>query len=363
MNLFQKALSRYGLCKAEEISYSQIAQGSRPVSAEPRMIRIDSPGRTWEIYKLFLCHGHEAAQTEGSPFVAAQHLPEPPKGLILHPRQWYLGFCAVLKMINTIFTDCYSLSNTNDIALFFDKSSCHAKLSKHKIPVPPALPAVNSFEELEYWMKKHNWARVFIKLNHGYSAMGIVALEKSKNSLQARTTVEMVHSKAGCQLFNTRKLRRYKKKEEIACLIDELCRQGVIVERWIPKAGIDNRIVDLRVLIIKGEPAHMALRCSKSPITNLHLLNQRDNEHKLKQRMGEEGWNELLKTCRSVAKLFPGSYQLAVDVAITSGFDQHYILEINAFGDLLNGITCKGLNTYEYQIASLLGRKRRGNNG
>lgn len=354
IDFFQKALSKYGQSEAEEVSYARITKNFRPPPSQPRIIRIESPGRSWDMYKLFLRHGQKAAQAEGSPFVATQDLQEPPRGLLLHPRQWYLGFCYQLERINTLFDHCHFYSNTDDIALFFDKSCCHAMLSRHGIPVPAAMPGITSFEELEDQMNKQGWSRVFVKLNHGYSGMGVVALEKSKNCFQAQTTVELLHAKTGCQLFSSRRIHKYTTKEAIACLINALCSQGVIVERWVPKAGIDNRIVDLRVLMVNGEPAHIILRSSKSPITNLHLLNQRDSAHKLKERMGADNWGELLKTCKKVAKLFPKSYQLSVDIAVSTRFDKHYVLEINGFGDLLKGTLCKGLNTYEYQVNSWL---------
>ncbi|MCP4140807.1 MAG: hypothetical protein GY755_11045 [Chloroflexi bacterium] len=302
------------------------------------------------MYRLFLENGQKAAQAEGSPFADAKDLEAPPKGLLLYPRQWYLGFCHHLEMINNIFYNCHSYSNTNDIKLFFDKSACHAMLSKHGIPVPPAIAGIRSFDELEDRMNKRGWSRVFVKLNHGYSGIGVVALEKSKNRIQAHTTVETAHSETGGQLFSTRRIHKYRNKREIAGLIDALCLQGVIAERWVPKAGIDNHSVDLRVLMICGEPAHKVLRSSKSPITNLHLLNQRGSTHKLKERMGAENWGKLLKTCRNIGKLFPKSCQFAVDMAVTARFDKHYVLELNAFGDLLNGVTCKGLECNLFQF-------------
>jgi hypothetical protein len=43
----------------------------------------------------------------------------------------------------------------------------------------------------------------------------------------------------------------------------------------MPKAGIDGRTFDLRVLVIAGRARHAVARLSRGPMTNLHLLNER----------------------------------------------------------------------------------------
>ncbi len=89
--LFQKALSRYGLENAEVISYAQITKGFKFEPSRSRIIRIESPGRTWEMYRLFLENGQKAAQAEDSPFVVADrcNIPDPMRQICVYPNIFF----------------------------------------------------------------------------------------------------------------------------------------------------------------------------------------------------------------------------------------------------------------------------------
>ena len=59
-------------------------------------------------------------------------------------------------------------------------------------------------------------------------------------------------------------------------------------------------------------------------------------------------------TCRAVGQAFPGALQLGIDVAVACGFARHYVLEVNAFGDLLKGMTTDaGLDAYDVQLRAM----------
>jgi hypothetical protein len=45
--------------------------------------------------------------------------------------------------------------------------------------------------------------------------------------------------------------------------------------------------------------------------------------------------------------------QIGLDILFTPGFRQHFLLEVNAFGDLLPRVMCAGKNTYEAQIDAI----------
>jgi hypothetical protein len=55
---------------------------------------------------------------------------------------------------------------------------------------------------------------------------------------------------------------------------------------------------------------------------------------------------------------FPGSLHGGVDLAVTSEFRRHVVLEVNAFGDLLPGVLHGGRDTYAAQIAAVTGGAR-----
>jgi hypothetical protein len=69
-------------------------------------------------------------------------------------------------------------------------------------------------------------------------------------------------------LYNSLKIRRYQKREDIRAIIDWLCREGAHVEHWLPKAYYKGYVYDLRVVVIAGRARHRVVRLSKTPMTN-----------------------------------------------------------------------------------------------
>src|SRR5439155_19460211 len=113
------------------------------------------------------------------------------------------------------------------------------------------------------------------KLACGSSASGVVAFRTGAGQMQAITTAELERHGGELRLYNSRRIRTYESAADIAPLIDALCRAGVQVEEWVPKASFEGQTFDLRGLVIGGEVCHVVPRLSRQPMTNLHLLNQR----------------------------------------------------------------------------------------
>jgi glutathione synthase/RimK-type ligase-like ATP-grasp enzyme len=318
-------------------------------------LRFDSPGRSAAINLAILARGHAAAQAEGSATVHSIDESLWRTGLFLAPRQWYLGFAVVLRSLNEKAAQrkLDVIAPAEDILLMFDKRACHEHLGHHGVPVPGALGIVDNFADLVERMRVERAPRVFIKSRHGSAASGVVALEVTRRGVQAWTTVEVCHCEGALSMYNTRRVRRLTAAGDIATLIDELCRHHVHVERWFPKAGLDGRRFDLRVLVIGGEPAHTAVRTSRSPMTNLHLGGERREVDAVRRRMGDEAWDRLIEGMRHAARAFPASFQVSFDVAIDPTFRRYAVLEANAFGDLLKGVTFNGQTTYETQARRL----------
>lgn len=98
---------------------------------------------------------------------------------------------------------------------------------------------------------------------------------------------------------------------------------------------------------------HFVLRGGNhgSPITNLHLGNTRLDSKRFIESIPAEKWEAVKAVCERVAKeCFSESLYLGLDVLITPDLEQVYILEVNAFGDLLPRITHEGFDTYSYEI-------------
>jgi hypothetical protein len=359
---FQAALARSGLPPAALLSYADLIAGrdslERHVVAGS-VVRLESPGRDWEVEKMLLAAGADEHDCDGPTRLPAEDALRLTfdKGRIWHPRQWYLGFRAVLRRIDEQLSRCpphRMLEPPADVELLFDKPRCQELLASRGVPVPRGLGPVRSYEELRSRMRAAGLPSVFVKLAHGSSASGVVAYRTSGSRHEAITTVEMVRSGGELLLYNSRLIRHYRDLGEVACLIDALAREGVQAEEWRPKAALGEHVFDLRVLVIGGAARHVVVRTSKTPMTNLHLGNKRGDPDAVCARMGDEAWAEAMRTCERAAAAFPGSLHVGVDLLIAPDFRRHAVLEANAFGDLLPGVLIEGVDTYEAEVRAVL---------
>jgi glutathione synthase/RimK-type ligase-like ATP-grasp enzyme len=362
VTLFQEALARLGLPAAQLVSYQSLITGevSLPDLITPTtIVRIESPGKSVEMEHLLLMLGANEPDPEGERYerLAPSTLAALPheKGQLLASRQWYLGFSALMSRLAGWIPVQQTMNRPDDILLMFDKRRCHALLEQHDISVPQALPPVHSYDELMASLQERGWSRVFLKLAHGSSAAGTIAYRYSGNRHQAFTTVEAVERAGEIRFYNTRRIRKLESRQEIAQVVNALCRHRVHVEQWIPKATYGNRVFDLRVVVIGGQAMHSVARLSHSPMTNLHLLNERGDLAAILERIGPERWQAAQDTCERAAKLFESLYS-GIDLLFTTDYRHHAILEMNAFGDLLPGLLYHGQDTYSAEMLAALRR-------
>lgn len=365
---FQKALQCFGLPIARLFSYSDLLAGKAHLgqfleTEAINVVRIESPERDFEVEKALLRFGADAYDEidpsnqlfDRCPAYAIGDLAFD-KGLILYPRQWYLGFRLLLNEIkhqlNEEAQPDFLLNQPDDIALMFDKPACHRHLADNNLPVAKSLGFVHSYDELIEKMQQTHCNSVFAKLANGSSASGVVAYRTNGRQHQATTTVEIAGG-----LYNSRKLRTYTDQKEIAELINILCRQYVQVEQWIPKARYQKYNFDLRVVVIAQKAHHVVVRLSQSPITNLHLSNGRTSLENLlaENRLSLASWEAARITCeQTMQKVFPNSFYAGLDLLIASDYKHHTLAEVNAFGDLLYDTFYQGRDTYAAEIAALL---------
>jgi hypothetical protein len=150
----------------------------------------------------------------------------------------------------------------------------------------------------------------------------------------------------------------YSQQTVIARLIDALCEQRVQVEQWIPKAGYAGQTFDVRVVTIAGETRHSIARLSHSPLTNLHLLNAREDAERIRERLGERVWTRAMDDCQRAAQLLRSLYT-GIDLLFSADLRRHAIVEMNAFGDLLPGLLYQGQDTYTAEIKAFFQRLNR----
>jgi hypothetical protein len=146
-------------------------------------------------------------------------------------------------------------------------------------------------------------------------------------------------------LVNSLRLTTYQRWSDIELILGQLLPQGMIAEQWIPKLALDGGVLDLRVLVIAGRARHRVVRQSLGPMTNLHLGNSRGDEAALRAHLGEDRWAEALGLAERAAACFPGCLYAGVDILLDSA-GKAWVGEINAFGDLLPGLTHQGESAY-----------------
>jgi glutathione synthase/RimK-type ligase-like ATP-grasp enzyme len=359
---FQEALARCGLPPADLVSYADLIAGRATLEqtvTPGAIVRLESPGRDFDVEKALLAVGADEPDAEGPTRIRREQASRLAfdKGRIWYPRQWYLGFRAVLRRIAEAVARCPPhrlLNPPGDVEVLFDKPACQARFAQAGIPVPRTLGPVRSYHELRERMREADCHSVFVKLAHGSSASGVVAYRTRGDRQEALTTAEMVRSAGELRLYNSRLIRRYSQPAEVADLIDALAREGVQVEEWLPKARLDDSVFDLRVVVIGGEARHVVVRMGQGPMTNLHLGNRRGDLSAVVARMGPEAWQAARRTCERAAAVFPHNLLLGIDLLIAPDYRRLAVLEANAFGGLLPGVLSAGEDTYEAEARAVL---------
>lgn len=356
VGFLQQALANFNLPPATVISYSDLIaekDNLERFKAPSTIIRFDSPEKNFDIDKAIIAAGAEVSDDGQHQRISAADAAklEFDKGLILYPRQWYLGWKNLLQKWEKQL-QCQTMNHPQDIAVMFDKPQCCDRFLRHNIPVPRSLGKIYNYDDLRAQMEKQECDRVFVKLSHGSAASGVVAYRANSRFESAITTVERVRENGQTLLYNSRKIRHYTRTEEIADIINILVAEGVQVEEWLPKAHLQRCGFDVRVVVINGKAQHIVVRLGKSPMTNLHLGNERGDTQEFLAKVGAD-WEIMKQTCEAAAALFPNSLYCGIDLLILPDWQQHVILEINAFGDLLPGIICNGLDTYTSEIKAI----------
>ncbi|MCX4679993.1 STM4014 family protein [Streptomyces sp. NBC_01433] len=349
--LFQEAVRAAGLPDARVVSWLQVLAGEAAFRPS-ETVRMDSPGEDAEVERL-LRGVVDPTRVEGS-------------------ARWYATFLTAVRDVARAASSAGAglLGDPGDIAALFDKRLCHGVLDGAGIPVPasptsgPRAPVVRGWADVRELMAEHGMPRVFVKLAHGSSASGVLAVETAgPGRLRASTSVER---DAEGRLFNSLRVRRYTTEREVGAIIDTLAPDGLHIERWLPKAAQRGRAADLRVVVVGGRATHAVVRTSSSPMTNLHLGGARGDLDEVRAAVAAAGgsWRDALAMCERAAACFPGTLCVGVDLLPATGWRRFAVGEVNAFGDLLPGLTglpgsgAEGLDTYAAQVAAVLERTR-----
>ncbi|MQY10503.1 hypothetical protein SRB5_06110 [Streptomyces sp. RB5] len=339
VRLYAEATARAGLPAPHVVPWLDVLTGAAPRVAGD-VVRIDSPGENAAVDRIL--RGAAA--------------PERVEGTA----RWYRRFLAAVRSVaDAMDPGARLLTDPDDLAVVFDKRRCHAVLHAAGVPVPES-PTSGGADPVRSWddVRRTGLRRFFVKPAHGSSASGVLAVEAAgPGRVRATTSVELAPDGA---LFNSLRVRRYTDETQIGAIVDTLAPDGLHVERWFPKASRHGRAADLRVVVVAGRATHAVLRTSGSPMTNLHLGGTRGDLDAVRAAIGPERWAQALSVCERAAACFPRTLCVGVDLLPGIGWRRFAVGEVNAFGDLLPGLTglagggAEGLDTYDAQVAAVL---------
>ncbi|WP_199566327.1 STM4014 family protein [Streptomyces corynorhini] len=344
--LFQDAVLAAGLPPAREVSWLEVLRG-RPGFAPGETVRIDSPGEDREV-DLLLRGAKDSTRVEGT-------------------ARWYERFSAAARELGGRVRSAGAelLDDPEELAVLFDKRLCHGVLDAAGVAVPASptsgagAPAVGGWDDVRALMAGAGLRRAFVKIAHGSSASGVLAVEiAGPGRVRATTSVER---DAAGRLYNSLRVRTYPSERAVAAVVDALAPDGLHIERWLAKGSAGGRSADLRVVVVAGRATHAVVRTSDSPMTNLHLGGARGDLDAIRAETEASGggWSAALALCEQAADRFPGTHCVGVDLLPSPGWRRFTVCEVNAFGDLLPRLTglpgsgAEGLDTYGAQLAAL----------
>jgi hypothetical protein len=339
--LFLRAVREAGLPAPRLVPWTQVLRAGGAAFAPEEVVRLDSPGENAAVDRALRAVADPTEVTGG-------------------PR-WYARFTAAVGTL----TGGVRLDDPGELAVLFDKRRCHGVLAGAGVPVPASPtsgggPVPRGWEDVRALLAAHRMPRAFLKPAHASSASGVVAVELAGGGrIRAVTSVETA---ADGRLYNSLRVRRLTREAEVAALVDALAPEGLHVERWWPKASLgDGRAADLRVVVVAGRATHAVVRTSRTPLTNLHLGGRR-GELAAAVRAAGGLVDEALAVCARAAACFPGPLCVGVDLLPAVGWQRFAVAEVNAFGDLLPGVTglpgsgAEGADTYAAQVAAVCRR-------
>jgi hypothetical protein len=361
------AAAALGLPAPRLVTYGDVLAGRVDLTTlvtRDCVVRLDSFGRDWPLERALLALGADAIRPPYARISATDATALAfDKGRILYPHQAYLGYGALLDQISAQLAACPPhrlVQHPAEIKIMFDKPQTQALLAARGVPIPPPLWSDGPlwrWADLAHQLRGQP-QRLFIKLANGSSAAGVAAYRSNGTHVQLITTIEAVPHPDGLRLYNTRQLQTLEHIEPIHAILQTLTAERVHVESWIPKARYDGQMFDLRVLVIAGRAAHVVPRLSHTPITNLHLLNTRGDRTAVQAhvtaRAGADAWAHALACAEQAAACFPRSVHCGVDVLLERSMGRAFVCEVNAFGDLLHGITHNGDDPYTAEWRALL---------
>lgn len=320
------------LCWSEVIdqgrrALERIAVGSR--------LRIDSFGQREDSIAALIRHGG-GEQTPRRAEIKALH-------------HQYAGLSRLMTEMNEWLQtrpDVRADLHPRDIADMFDKWITHERMLPHR-PMTILLPTDwDDFDRDVTAFARTCGGRIFVKPRFASSASGVCHYRIAGDRRQLIAPIEVVRDASTIRLFNSLKIRSFIKPADIQDIFRVLAPQGMIAEAAVNKARIEGDRFDLRIVVIDGNADFVVARRSRSPITNLHLGNQRGTIEAVIDAVGAKRISECQTLAAEAASRFPKALHCGVDILLPRS-GEPLVCEVNAFGDLIPRLQSNGQTVYE----------------
>ncbi|MGF1581438.1 MAG: STM4014 family protein [Gemmataceae bacterium] len=336
-----------------EVVVSEGNLDALPAFDAPAIVRIESPGKDFDVTRRFLRAGTTELAEQGrlSEYLANREWETVPyrKGELIHPGLQYLGFVRVLRGLRKSFdlrphlhVSCCPLV----VGEMFDKNRTLERLTEAGIACPDRLPVPGTVDEVLEQLFVEGFSPGYVKLATGSSASGIAVVHTQVPRSYAITSLVEIDG----DFYNTRLLQRVTAgalRRSLAFILEE----GATIQRGIPMAQIDGLNFDVRVVMVYGEPRFTIFRLSPHPMTNLHLGGQRGDLKRCHEVIPKRAWLDALDSCVEVARLYPSNTIAGIDLVFERSFRAHYVLEVNAFGDFFpNLLDEQGKSVHRVEI-------------
>jgi hypothetical protein len=317
-----------------------------PAFDRPAVVRLESPGKDEGVTRLLLEAGARDDPAERA--CDWRSLPIP-RGLLLRPGLYYRGFHRVLRGLARALDARPHLAPTASplaVAEMFDKTATTAKLHTTGVPVPSWLPNPGDvLTDIADAERGQGWQTVYLKLNTGSSATGMIALRWEQGKLHGTTTLIEIDGR----FFNSRRLLHLT-GPALERATHFLLTEGAFAQQGIAKVQIDGQNCDVRVVCVYGRPVASIFRLSSGPMTNLQLGGRRGDFARCRAAIPNRDWLDALDHCSEAAGCF-NSAIAGVDLVFERGSHRHFILEVNAFGDFFPGWTnAEGQSVHAQEI-------------
>ncbi|HAG44162.1 MAG TPA: hypothetical protein DCL31_13620 [Clostridium sp.] len=355
INTFVDCLKHMDITDYKIISWKDVIEDSSIIQkdlSDNTIIKIEPPEKDLYIYKSFLKKGISKGILNNKDIEKINFEKCP----IVAPSQWYEGVREVFLEIESILNhnrNVFSMINIEESLIMMDKERTYNFLSgkEKKFNLPEKLKSYKSYEQFKNDTGDRN-LKCFIKLRHGSGSEGVIAYSNNKRLNEECIYTSLAYSKDEDIFFSTYKVNCYKDSEIIKKMIDWVLKNDAHIEAWIPKAKYIDKVYDTRAIVIDNKVEYLLSRLSRTPITNLHLKNERKES---KEFMDTKTIDIIENASKGVMNLFENSFMAGIDV-VMSKKNKPYIIDVNPFGDLLHHLIGTDKNIYYKEIKSAIAK-------